>query len=138
MNPPRTRVELPKMRDNWVWMKGNSTRRSRVELPFNEDPISRILVIPQEYVEDSFIIPWVTWNIFGNKWSKYFWSKKSSTKILNYHTYSWITIPTVELPPTHYYWIIMLQKVLLMKFLVKIAKNILGNDFQYGRLNGPG
>ena len=48
-------------------MKGNSTRRSRVELPFNEDPISRILVIPQEYMEDSFIIPWVTSNIFENK-----------------------------------------------------------------------
>ena len=34
VNPPQTREELPKMRDNWVWMKGNSTRRSRVELPF--------------------------------------------------------------------------------------------------------
>ena len=72
-------------------MKGNSTRRSRVELPFNEDPISRILVIPQEYVEDSFIIPWVTWNIFENKGSKYFWGKKSSTILMNYLTTAWIT-----------------------------------------------
>ena len=79
-------------------MKGNSTRRSRVELPFNEDPISWILVIPQEYVEDSFIIPWATWNIFGNKGSKYFWSKKSSLKKMNYPTTAWITKLQGELP----------------------------------------
>ena len=91
VNPPQTREELPKMRDNWVWMKGNSMRRGRMELPFDEDPISWILVIPQEFVEDSFIIPWVTWNNFEIKGSKYFWGKKSSTILMNYPTTAWIT-----------------------------------------------